>query len=445
MSLETDLTLYHLYRTAAKNAPVGQEAAAALSAARTAMGAGFRFRVLRNSDQSVRLDLLFAGQLPIVGNRIVVTQAQLAATTTKLDTSTSAGGLTGQIESLDGARRIRGTAGRAGAQFVFSDDIRADTPIGTISLQIDAPTSMTSGGGVELIASSDSRVITWVTPDTPIASAVTDGRYQIDRQGDFRSMPTDAAGSTGATHSAEGVAWPAGGSGDAGFAFRRTAVLGKKRFHHQVGSALSVNIGGVTWRSEHMMFSGRIDRGQEFLLSMLIRLDASMMVAGAPFVSFGDMHHEQWEDGNPYGGPGPFGVWGDRSGIYVYHRLGVGGVWTSGPVIMHSWTPQVDRDYWLIFNGRQHHQAGQGAFLNVWRAVDDGPVVASDTYSGPWGVDNATNATSTMYFKNGLYAFSAPGVGPFSRKSAGIIALRGGGTPAITVERLLATHRAVTA
>lgn len=302
-------------------------------------------------------------------------------------------------------------------------------------------------GADTLILPNDASVISWMTPDFAFPNTPTDGSFQVDSPSNrqLHLLPTYGPGVTGANHSAEGIAWPGGGAGDAGFALRRTLIGGHNRYHHQIGNALPVQIGGTTYRSEILQPGGSVDRGQEFWVASLLRFDASMVAGGAPFCSFMDLHHEQYDQNNPYGGPGPMGIWGSASGagakVYIYRGLGVNGAWVDWGKQMFAWTPAADTDYWIIINGKQDHRAGQGAFIKAWVTVGNNPLAATPDvdYAGPWGVDNATNATSTMNWKAGMYAFSTPGNGPFSTKSTGLIVLNG--APAITAGRMLATLR----
>lgn len=288
-----------------------------------------------------------------------------------------------------------------------------------------------------VILENDIRRLFWITPNRPIAQSVTDGRYQMDRTGYFRQLPTDSAGVSGATHSAEGVAWPLGGSGDAAWLFRRTQVGGIWYFHHQIGLNVPIDLGngqGNTWRAEYNQSETKINRGQRWIMATIMRFDPSFLSSGGPFCSLADLHHEQ----NRYGGPGPIGIWGNRGGIEVYYRLGVGGSWQFQRQLM-SWVPEASRDYLIIIDALQHFQAGNGAFIDLYFAVDSGPLTKF-SYVGPWGIDGSPD---TMYWKTGLYAFDAPGAGPYSRKSRGLIGFNQPASNLILPGQMAATMRSL--
>lgn len=321
-----------------------------------------------------------------------------------------------------------------------------------------------SGGGGDTdapIPTTDTgNIITWITPDTAWASTRTDGLYQVDRASpadrNVRGLPNHSAGvTTGgnpSTHSAVGILYPGGSGGDQAYALSRTTLNGKPRYHHRVGNNLPVAIGtGTTYRSEMLQFGGSIALGQEWLMGGLLRFDSNMMAVGAPFCSYFDLHHEQYSNPN-YGGPGPIGIYGDRNVITIYYsRVNEQGNWQNG-ITLHTWTPQADFDYWIVIHGKQHYQAGQGAFLRFYLVINDAaaPTAPTKQWTGTWGVDNRYSNDMTMYWKQGIYFWNGdgygpgPGAGPFSRKSAGLIVVKTGGSIPYTPGRMLATLRGMT-
>lgn len=309
-------------------------------------------------------------------------------------------------------------------------------------------------GAVPILANDDPRWLTLIAPSMPLGSSPTNGRYQIERQGDWNDMPTDAPGLAGAVHGALGVLHPdgykSGGEPDSAYAFKLTTKNGKRVFYHRLGNGAWLYIGpNKTYRSEYGMYGGTIQNDVEYMAAVMMEFPRSFFRAPRPFLSFSDLHHEDAQ--SRYGGPGPFGVWGSADGVQFYWRLGRGGSWLS-MATPYSFIPIQDRKYWWVFHWRMNWAAGNDtAFLHVYVAEDEGPLHQVVDVNEPWGCDSSPN---TFFLKGGgFYGFPEnpdvlamppePENQLYERYSGGVFVVRNlaSGTPVITPEILLATIR----
>lgn len=138
-----DLRLYHAARAAADAVASGGQKNAYAQAARTAIGSGYRFKVWNGN--TLVLNVLFAGSPPIVGNSLVLTQAQISSIDTIIDTDTTLANLRGQIESALGKMWVPGAVGRSGKVFNFNGPIVAANSLRNLTITFDPPANLDGG------------------------------------------------------------------------------------------------------------------------------------------------------------------------------------------------------------------------------------------------------------------------------------------------------------
>lgn len=287
------------------------------------------------------------------------------------------------------------------------------------------------------ILPGDSRVDIRVLPNAPFvpqAGGNTDGRYQVDRQGNSSMLPTDA-GAGGAVHSPQGITHP-----DGGWAFLRTQLNGKPRYYHRIGPGLTIF--GNTFRSEYGSFGsvGEVELGDEKAFVFMTRFPSSFFQNGTPDCSFMDVHLEDENTNNHYTGPGPLGMIGNRNSISIYTRLGINTNWQDYST-RHTFTPIVDKEYWWSLQFKMNFTGS--AYLKIGKAIDDGPV--SEVHSGTYNF-GADAQPSRCFVKEGIYDYTFPwqnlGDNKIERYSAGHILMDiSAGSPSVTHENLINTLR----
>lgn len=247
----------------------------------------------------------------------------------------------------------------------------------------------------------------------PAAGKNTDGRYQVDIQANSSGLET-ASGASGAIHSPNGITHP-----DGGWAYQRTSLNGKPRYYHRIGPGMTIF--GNTFRSEYGTFGapGEVEHGAEHLWVMMTRWPSSAFQPGSHFGSYFDVHLQDENTSNRYTGAGPLGMWGNpRTGVDIYTRLGLNGVWQTEAQSRHNFQPVVDTEYWWSFKFKMNFTGS--AYLKVGKAIGDGAVSEVVNYTGNFGADAQP---SHCFCKEGIYDFDYPwaavGDNKIERYSAG--------------------------
>jgi len=283
-------------------------------------------------------------------------------------------------------------------------------------------------------ARSDPRVVYWVDPRLPFAALAP---WRPIRQ---------VAGPNGllAEVPEPGIR---GAAGD--WALLRTAdPLDARRAAYRHRIAQGFPMWGETWRSEitaNWTDDGtNVTRGVDYWIAWAVKLEPDLVQPGAGEVSLLDFHVV----------PDP-GDTQNNSSFHLFLRddvLRIVSLWNAEAVTLKSRTriaqlwsepaPPVDRWHWFVMKARFHWDAAEGPYLQIWRAVGDGPAVQIAARTGP----NAFNDRAPFLpQKFGLYRWD-PWTGAPTRTlySKGFYVLRDlPGVPSLDVHALLALLRSI--
>lgn len=319
----------------------------------------------------------------------------------------------------------------------YMDDPAAGAPAASALAVQDQPRRRARSApepGQSRLQSGDPRVVYWVDPRMPFAALAP-----------WRPM-RQVAGPNGMLADVAEPGIP-GAGGD--WALLRTVdPLDARRAAYRHRISADFPMWGQTWRSEitaNWTDDGtNVTRGVDYWIAWAVKLEPDTVSAGAGEISLLDFHVV----------PDP----GDTQNNSPFHlflnegALRFMSLWNPDAVtlksrtrLLHLWREDgvaTDRWHWFVMKARFHWDAAEGPYLQIWRAVGDGPPVQIAARTGP----NAFNDRAPFLpQKFGLYRWD-PWTGAPTRTlySKGFYVLRDlPGDPPLDVHALLALLRSI--
>lgn len=138
--LSTTNTLRNGYLTAISTAAIGGKRLAGVQSVSSQLGTGWKVSLRRDSVEVLRL--VGSGALPVVGNTIVITQANIASTEYIANADIDTGAWEARIQNAAGTQYISGGVGRATTNFILSGDIVASEGVTLGTLTFTLPASL---------------------------------------------------------------------------------------------------------------------------------------------------------------------------------------------------------------------------------------------------------------------------------------------------------------